>query len=350
MKIYKNLFEKIISPENLFLAWDAFKSDKQNRDDVQKFEWQLEKNILQLQRELKNKTYKHGPYIGFYIHDPKQRHIHKASVRDRVLHHSVFSVINPIFEETFVSTSFSCRIGYGTHRGVAVLERIARRIHKNRTSPCFVLKCDIKKFFNTVDHNILLSILKRRIKDDEAVWLLQEIIESYSSPQSTIFEKKGLPIGNLTSQLFANVYLNEFDQFIKHGLKIKNYIRYTDDFAIVSDNKSFLENLIEPIRKFLQDKLALELHPRKVIIRKLHRGVDFLGYIVLPRYRLLRTKTKQRILKKLHKRVSEHKSGVITKWMLEQSLQSYLGVLSHADTYKFGNELKNQFWFWLTEK
>lgn len=189
----------------------------------------------------------------------------------------------------------------------------------------------------------------KRIKDANAMWVLEKIVESFKSEYSTLFEAKGLPIGNLTSQLFANIYLNEFDQFLKHRWKIKNYIRYTDDFVIVSDDKSFLENLIEPIRELLHNKMVLGLHPRKVVIRKLHWGIDFLGYIVLPHYRLLRTKTKQRILRKLHKRVSEYKNGVITKQTLEQSLQSYLGVLSHANTHKFGDDLKNQFWFWLSE-
>jgi len=350
MKIYKNLFEKIISPENLFSAWDTFKSDKRNKRDVKQFEWKLEQNIFQLCRELKNKTYKHGPYIGFYIRDPKQRHIHKALVRDRVLHHAVFSVINPIFEETFISTSFSCRIGYGTHRGVAVLEKMARRIHKNETSSCFVLKCDIQKFFDSVDHRVLLSILRKRIKDEDATWLLQEIVESYSSPQSTIFEKKGLPIGNLTSQLFANVYMNEFDQFVKSDLKVRNYIRYTDDFVIVSESEQYLYNLIPAITDFLKTKLALEIHPQKIFICKLHRGIDFLGYIIFPNYRLIRTRTKRRIFAKLKQRIKEYKLGKINDITLEQSLQSYLGVLSHASTYSLSQQLKNQFWFWLNEK
>ncbi len=181
------------------------------------------------------------------------------------------------------------------------------------------------------------------------MWLLEEIIESLTSKYSTLFERKGLPIGNLTSQLFANIYLNEFDQFVKHKLRIKRYIRYTDDFVIVAGDKSYLKNLIIPIRSFLSDKLALELHPKKITIRKFHQGVDFLGYILLPHYRLIRTKTKQRIFRKLKERIRECNNGMISKQTLEQSLQSYLGVLSHANTYKFGQELKNQFWFWLNE-
>lgn len=181
MKIYRDLFEKIISVENLFMAWEIFKLDKKNKTDVTGFERHIEKNIFQLHRDLKNKTYRHGSYRSFYIRDPKQRHIHKAEVRDRVLHHAIFSVLNPVFEETFIPTSFSCRIGFGTHKGVDVLEHGARAIAKNGTSDCFVLKCDIRKFFDSVDHGILTSILKKRIKDGETMWLLESIIQSYEA-------------------------------------------------------------------------------------------------------------------------------------------------------------------------
>jgi len=190
MRIYNNLFQIIISSENLFLAWDAFKTDKRNKPDVQSFEWNLEQNIFELHRDLKNKTYKHGPYEGFYIRDPKQRHIHKAAVRDRILHHAISSVLNPIFEPTFIPTSFSCRIGFGTHKGVSVLERIMRTVAKNDTSDCFVLKCDIQKFFDNVDHEILLSVIERRIKDEDALWLLRSIIESYASAKSRERERE----------------------------------------------------------------------------------------------------------------------------------------------------------------
>jgi len=349
MKIYKNVFENIISLENLFSAWDKFKSDKQKKRDVQRFEWELEENIFKLHRDLKYRRYKHGAYTSFYIHDPKQRHIHKATVRDRVLHHAVFAVLNSIFEPTFISNSFSCRVNKGTHKGIDVLDKIIRQVSSNSFKPCFVLKCDIKKFFETIDHRILLNIIGKRIKDDNAMWLLEEIIGSLASKYSTVFERKGLPIGNLTSQLFANIYLNEFDQFVKHKLRVKRYIRYTDDFIIVAEDRSYLEDVISPVRAFLLDNLVLDLHPKKITIRKFRQGVDFLGYVILPHYRLLRTKTKQRIIRKLKERVREYNNGLISKQTLEQSLQSYLGVLSHADSHRLGNDLKNQFWFWLNE-
>jgi RNA-directed DNA polymerase len=349
MKIYKNVYEKIISLQNLFLAWEKFSSDKKKKLDVCMFEFELEKNIFQLRRELIGKQYRHEPYTSFYIQDPKQRHIHKASVRDRVFHHAVFRILNPIFEPTFIGTSLSCREGKGTHKGVYLLDRLTKKLSGNNHKLCFVLKCDIKKFFDTVDHTILIHLLSKRIKDKDTMWLMKEIISSFQSKYSNLFEAKGLPIGNLTSQLFANIYMNEFDQFLKHKLKVKNYIRYTDDFVIIANNKKYLENLIEPIKKFLYDELALELHPKKVGIHKLHSGVDFLGYIIFPHHRLLRTKTKKGALRKLHKRVLEYRGGLISKISLEQSLQSYLGVLFHANTYEFRNELKNKFWFWLGE-
>lgn len=349
MKVYKNIFNNIISLENLFSAWDKFKSGKQKKPDVQKFEWMLEKNIFQLHRDLKFGKYKHGAYSSFYIHDPKQRHIHKADVRDRILHHAVFAAINPIFEPTFIANSFSCRINKGTHKGIDILTKTLRKISRNSSNQCFILKCDVRKFFETVDHSILLNIISKRMKDAETLRLLEKIIGSFMSRCSTLAKQKGLPLGNLTSQLFANIYLNELDQFIKHKLKIKHYIRYTDDFIIVAKDKLYLEDIINPIRSFLYDNLALELHPKKIEIRKFHQGIDFLGYIVLPHYRLLRIKTRQRIFKKLKKRVREYKKNMISKHALNQSLQSYLGVLSHANTYKLSIEFKNQIWFWLSE-
>ena len=228
MKTYSDIFKSIISLENLFSAWEEFKKGKQHKLDVQRFEFDLERNLFQLHRDLKGKAYRHGPYKGFYICDPKIRHIHKATVRDRVLHHAVFKILNPIFEPTFIPNSFSCRVGYGTHRGVMALDKMMRKVSQNNTRPCYVLKCDIQKFFDSVNHRILLSILSKRIKDGDAMWLLEEIVGSFP---------KGLPIGNLTSQIFANIYMNEFDQFVKHELRVRYYVRYTDDFAIVSDNE-----------------------------------------------------------------------------------------------------------------
>ncbi len=349
MKVHKCIFERIVSPENLFLAWEEFRRGKSSREDVQEFEWRLEQNIFSLYRDLRSRQYIHGAYQGFMICDPKQRQIHKATVRDRVLHHAVFKILNPVFEPTFIAHSFSCREGKGTHKAVDALGRFLRKTSRNYTSRCFALKCDIRQFFASVDHAVLLAILERTIKDTDMIWLLREIIGSFRTPGYPDDELKGIPIGNLTSQLFANLYLNEFDQFMKQQLKVKQYVRYTDDFIMVAADKSDLEKLLPPMRDFLREKLRLSLHPRKIILRKFGQGIDFLGYVILPRYRALRTRTKRRMFRKLQLRVTSFKAGTGSESSVESSLQSYLGVLSHANTYRLTEQLKNQYWFWMRE-
>jgi len=179
MKFYINIFEKIISVENLFLAWDEFKVGKLKKYDVLEFEWNLEQNIFQLHRDLKYHKYIHGVYAKFSICDPKYRIIHKATVRDRVLHHAIFRILSPIFEPSFISHSFSCRVGKGTHKGVDALARMINMVSKNNRKRCFVLKCDIKKFFDSVNQKILLAIICKRIKDGSSIWLLDNIIKSF---------------------------------------------------------------------------------------------------------------------------------------------------------------------------
>lgn len=343
MRTYKNLFNKIIQPGMLFLAWEEFKKEKSSKLDVLLFEQELERNIFKLATDLEGGMYKHDKYAGFYISDPKPRHIHKATVRDRVLHHAIFNVLNPIFEPTFIPNSFSCRVGKGSHKGVLCLRGMLNKESRNNTRTCYVLKCDVRKFFDSVDHDILIKILDKKIKDEKVMNLMREIVGSFNSEQSDLFCKKGVPIGNLTSQIFANIYMNEFDQFIKHKLKVKYYARYTDDFIVVSKNKEYLVNLIPQINEFLNKNLELELHPKKVEIIPYHKGVDFLGYVVFPHHILVRKKTKKRIVNKLTLKLSQYQEGIIEKKTFQASLQSYLGVLSHANAYQFSENLKNNF-------
>lgn len=349
MKIYKELFWLIISPQALFKAWEVFKADKRNKPDVAEFEMHLEQNIFDLYRDLKNEAYKHGPYKGFWIHDPKVRRIHKATVRDRVLHHAIFRALNPIFEPTFIPNSFSCRVGKGTHKGVTKVAEMIRAESRNNTRPCYALKCDVRKFFNSIDHTVLLEILGQRITDEKVMGLMSEVVGSFDAVRTNLFDRKGVPIGNLTSQIFANVYMNEFDQFVKQELKVKHYARYTDDFILISSDKAYLEKLLPPMQDFLRAKLFLELHPKKVTLTTHHRGADFLGYVILPEHIKIRNKTKKRISKKLRERVQLYKRDAISETSLKSLLQSYMGVISHADAYQFGEETKNNFWFWLNE-
>ncbi len=185
MRVYRDLFDLIIKPENLFWAWDKFKSDKRNKFDVILFDQNLEQNIFTLIRELRNQIYRHGPYEQFFINDPKRRSVHKSTVRDRIVHHAIFRVLYCVFDPTFIPTSFSCRLGRGTHLGVTWLAERLRAISRNNTQTCYVLKCDIRKFFDSIDHSVLLSLLEKKIKDPKLVWLLREIVGSYSTPAVT---------------------------------------------------------------------------------------------------------------------------------------------------------------------
>lgn len=336
------LFESISSLESLFCAWEQFRNGKRHKKDVSAFEWNLESHIFALHEDLKCKQYAHGTYESFYINDPKQRHIHKASVRDRVVHHAVFQGLNTLFDPTFIEHSFSCRVKKGVHKGVKEVERMARKVSKNYSGQCYALKCDIQKFFDSIDHAILISILERKIMDEDTRWLLREIIGSFSSPRWPPRTAKGIPIGNLTSQLFANVYMNEFDQFIKHNLRVKYYARYTDDFLVLSDDRSYLENLLSPIEEFLGEHLSLTLHPKKVEITTLHRGIDFLGYVIRPHHKVLRSRTRLRMERKLLSYMRQYEQGKVSEEDIRAVLDSYVGIMSHADTHELSSNVKNR--------
>lgn len=330
-------YSTLTSLENIFQAWSEFKKGKRKRKDVQIFERHLEDNLFGLYQALKDKTYQHGNYHSFYVHDPKQRHIHKAEVKDRTVHRLLYKYLYRLFDKTFIYDSYSCRLEKGTHKAVLRLEKFTRLVSKNYTRDCWALKLDIKRFFASVNHEVLLTLLRKKIKDKDILWLLDQIIDSFNSSGSRVrpCEAKGIPLGNLTSQVFANIYLNELDQFIKHKLKVKYYLRYADDFIILANDKQSLSRLIVYIKKFVEEYLRIELHPHKVIFRKLDWGIDFLGYIVLPHHRLPRTKTKRRIFTELRLKVGQEN--------FNQSFQSYLGYLSHANSYKLTQQLMLQF-------
>ena len=320
-------YENIISVENLLAAWSEFVCGKRKKVDVQEFERNLMANILALHRDLATKTYRHGGYYAFSISDPKPRSIHKASVRDRLLHHALYRQLYPFFDRTFIADSYSCREGKGTHKAMERFREFAYQESKNYTRTTYVLKCDIRKFFASVDQAILMGILRSRIPDQDILWLISRVVESFDSTAPG----KGLPLGNLTSQLLVNIYMNEFDQFAKHTLKAKHYVRYADDFVFLSPDRAWLESLLQSISSFLGNHLALTLHPNKVSIRTFASGVDFLGWVHFPDHRVLRTTTKRRMF-----RIIEQKDGK------EEVVQSYLGLLSHGNTRKLRREVMSR--------
>lgn len=304
--------------------------------DTLEFSLQLENNIFGLRETLLAKKWKHDPYVEFLINDPKLRRIHKATVRDRVLYQAVYRILYRIFDPTFIFDSYSSRRNKGTH--AAVVRRLKSFLGKashNSTQRAYCFQCDIKKFFDSIDHTILLRLLREKIDCRDTMHLLEEIIESFSASPG-----KGLPLGNVTSQLFANVYLNSFDWFVKSKLKILYYIRYCDDFIIVDTDRGKLEALVPLFQEFLREKLLLELHPNKISIRTLAQGIDFLGYVTLPHHRVLRTKTKKRMIRNLSKLSRDVQSGFRSEERLVHSYASYLGVLGHCRGYAVEQKIK----------
>lgn len=275
-------------------------------------------NVVSLHEDLKEKTYVHGGYYAFKISDPKPRDIHKATVRDRLLHHAIYRQLYPFFDRTFIADSYSCRKDKGTHKAMNRFRTFANKVSKNNTRTCWILKCDIRKFFASIDHTALHAILEHYITDTEILLLLRRVVESFSSTE----DGKGLPLGNLTSQLLVNIYMNDFDQFAKHNLKAKYYIRYADDFIFLSDDHVWLASLIPSIAEFLDNRLRLKLHPKKVSIGTLASGVDFLGWVHFFNHRVLRTTAKQRMFRALQDNPSF------------ETLASYRGMLAHGNTQK----------------
>jgi len=331
-------FHDVISVTNLLLAWKQFSRGKRKNPEVAKFELHLEHHIFTLHNVLIKKTYTPDPYVAFVVYDPKRRIIHKASVRDRVLHQALFQKLYPVFDIHFIHDSYSSRNGKGTHVGVQRLERACRKETKNWRAPAYALKCDVRKFFDSIDKNILQRLLFQKIDDPDIRWLIHKNLDSFETCTG-----KGLPLGNVTSQLFANVYMNEFDQFIKHIIKAKYYFRYCDDFVIVFKDRDLLIEILPKITLFLKEWLLLDVHPYKTSLRKISQGIDFLGYVIRPYLKTVRTSTRRRIIRKLRQVKLDVESGVITEEKYESVTQSFLGIVSRARDRKLERFLSKMF-------
>ncbi|HTX87313.1 MAG TPA: reverse transcriptase/maturase family protein [Candidatus Nanoarchaeia archaeon] len=327
MKRFVKKYEEIVTVPKLLSAWEGFLAGKKQRSDVAVWQSRLMDNILALYHDLKNKTYRHGPYQAFNISDPKPRNIHKAIIRDRLLHHLLYQETYDFFDRQFIYDSYSCRLDKGTHRAIRRFADFARQVSRNDQRTAWVLKCDIRKFFASINHQILKNILAKYIADKDLFWLFGQVIDSFNTAGKRGI---GLPLGNLTSQLLVNIYLNEFDQFVKRGLKIKYYARYADDFIFLSEDKKNLIAIFSKIDEFLQNILKLSLHPDKCFIKTLASGVDFLGWVNFSSYRVLRTSTKRRMLKRIEN------SPTL------ETVASYLGLLKHGNAFRLGEEISNK--------
>ncbi len=306
MSCPEQLYETLTSFSNLYNSFLKAKRGCRKNKELFEFCFDLERNLISLRKELLDKTYVPGRYRYFKIYDPKERLIAVAPFRDRVVHHAVISVIEPIYERIFIYDSYATRKGKGTHRAI---KRAQLFLRNNR----WFLKADIKKYFDSIDHEVLLDVLSKRIKDKDVMWLLERIIRNGGRA------RKGLPIGNLTSQFLANVYLDVFDQFVKNTLKVKCYLRYMDDMVFFSNDKNFLLEIRKKTEEFLNRSLKLEF--KNAYINQQMNGLTFVGARIFPFLIRIKPKTLHRCIRKIKRRIKEYETGVIEESRLKSQQQ-----------------------------
>lgn len=337
MKRHGNLWDNMISFASLLRAAHRARRRKRYRPGVARFFFQLEPQLWQLHQELAERTYEPGEYQTFYVYEPKKRLISAAPFRDRVVQHVLTGTLEPIFEPCFIQDSYACRRGKGTHAAVRRAQQYARQFR-------YVLKADIRKFFPSLDHQILKDLLARKIKDPGVLWLAAKIIDG-SNPQEPVLHwfpgddlftaserQRGIPIGNQTSQFFANAYLSPLDHFVKDRLGVRGYVRYVDDFLVFGNDKVALADVRGRVAQFLVG-LRLQLHPDKTVISAIGDGVRFLGYRVFPTHRLLPKENIRRFRRRVRQLQAHYADGRIGPGDVRQRLMSWTGHARRADTY-----------------
>jgi retron-type reverse transcriptase len=347
MKTAKNLYPQIYTWENLELAYRRARRGKRRYEAVADFEFNWESQLLRLREELAGQSYQPGPYHSFYIHDPKWRLISAAPFRDRVVHHALCHVIEPLFERRFIHDSYANRVGKGTHRALDRCTFFARRYP-------YVLQCDIKQHFPSIDHALLRAILAKPIACPDTLWLIDRILASGAGVLNDEYEMvyfpgddlfaanrlRGLPIGNLTSQFWSNCYLNPLDQFIKRELKCPAFLRYVDDFLLFGEDKATLRRWRAAIIDFLAG-LRLTLHLERAQPRPVTEGIPFLGFVVYPDHRRVKGRkviTYRRRFQRLLRRLA---AGRIELKEVTASVQGWAAHVAHGDTYGLRQALLN---------
>jgi len=344
MKTFDELFDKIVSLPNLYVAFMEAKKSRKGSEECIEFENNLHDNLWNLHLELVSGSYVPLECAVFYVEDYKRRKITAPSFKDHVLHHAIFNFLEQIYDSHFIYDSYACREGKGTHNA---FKRLKSMINKSRKDDYFI-KCDITKYFYSVDHDRLIEIIKKKIKDEKLIDILSRVIQFHneelslgwiSNPKNEI-QKKGMPIGSLLSQLFANVYLNELDYFVKHKLKIRKYVRYVDDFIIIEEDKERANEIHNIISSFLRDNLFIKLERRKTQINKIKFGVDFAGYVGFKHYVRVRSRNYKRFRQRIKKKINLFKKGEITFRSINSSFTSYLGHLSYTNSNKIQRDIK----------
>lgn len=350
MKRYKKLFARLCSFDNLLKAASKAAKGKRFNSEVIRFNDRLEKQLLYLSQALLSHTYQPGAYVPFWAYDKgKKRYISRAPFRDRVVHHALMNVIDPIFEPTLIYDCYANRKHKGTHKGIDRAQAFA-------VNTRYVLKCDISKYFASIDHQFLKCIVRKKIADPEVLWLIDTIIDA-SNAQEPVHEyfpgddlftpltrRKGIPIGNLTSQFFANIYLNGFDHFVKQISGARCYLRYVDDFLCFDDDKGRLLAIKQQMSEYLET-LRLILHPKKTKIFPTRLGVPFLGYVVYPHHRKLSKKNSMAFRKRLRAYRNSYRNGDKEFDDVTSSVRSWVAHASHANTYKLRESIFSKVMF-----
>ena len=323
-KTYNGLWAHIIDFENIYKAYLQARRCKRYRTEVLKFSFDLESNLIEIQNKLAWKTWEPGKWREFYVYDPKRRLIQAPPFKDRIVHHTLVQVIEPLFERKFIYDSYACRVGKGTHAAMYRVFNFERRAKRNY-GHFYVLKGDISQYFPSINHQILKMIIGRTIRDKDTLWLIDKIIDFGKNG-------RGVPIGALTSQLFANIYLDKLDHFIKDELGVKFYVRYMDDFVIIYADKYYLKQLLSKIEDFLWNHLALRLNPKTQIF-PYTQGINFCGYRIWPTHILPRKQTIKRAKRRFKKFSQLYSEGKISLDKIKASLMSFLGYTKHCSAY-----------------
>jgi retron-type reverse transcriptase len=338
LKTHKHLYPQIISFENLYLAFKAARKGKRARPDIAEFEFDLESNLLDLQSELLAENYQPGPYHNFRINDPKPRLISAAPFRDRVVHHALCRVIEPLFDIRFIHDTYACRTGKGTHAAID-------RAQKFSAQYPYVLKCDIEHFFPRMDHQVLYQQFTRVIADRQTLRLSKLILDSGAEIHKdvepayfvgddlfTATRPHGLPIGNLTSQFWANVYLNPLDHFIKRELKCPAYVRYVDDFLLFANNKSDLHEWRTAVIQFLSAQ-RLTLHESEAQVFPTQTGIPFLGWRIYPDHLRLKRRNGVAFQRRYAALRRRFQHGKVTRDKMDASVQGWIAHVQHGQTW-----------------
>jgi len=351
------MFAQICDLEQLVGSYYLARRGKRDKPRICQFDFFLESNLVKLKYLLTSGNYTPSPYAHFTIYDPKTRQVAAPAFRDRVLQHSLVSTIEPLFEKRFIFDSYACRKGRGTHFGAGRVKKflMAARCINGSDKEIYVLQCDIQKFFQSISWDVLLLSISRVVKCPKTLDLIQKIVTTHEKttggteeelnqlslfstiatepPAVSVKRRKGLPIGNLTSQLFANIYLNELDHFVKETLRERWYARYMDDFLVIHPDKNHLFEVKEKIKTFLKENLDLQLHPKKVAIKNVKEGVPFVGYRIFYDHMLVRGSTLRRMQRKYRRRIKLFQQGLISDKELFETHSSIRGHLKHANAH-----------------